>query len=238
MEFFFRIKKWLSYLFELHIESAPSALNPHLYVSLSKGRYQLSTAHAIYSFEDLYDNFARAFNLIKWQELKCENILVLGGGLLSVPQLLDKKLINSCIYDVVEIDENVIYLADKYITHKLSNPVHWYHDAAESFVRTHQGSMIYDLIIVDVFEDDQIPQVIQSEAFLKACSGLLSPKGLLLYNRLSRTHKDRSSTQEFISRSFQPRFPDGGYLDVKGNYILYNRPHFWLSEAQLHSIKD
>ena len=49
-------KRWLSYLFEIHVESTSSDYNPHLHVSLNNGRYQLSTANAIYSFEDLYDN--------------------------------------------------------------------------------------------------------------------------------------------------------------------------------------
>ncbi|MEL6944963.1 MAG: hypothetical protein AAFO82_20090, partial [Bacteroidota bacterium] len=49
-----RWKRWWSYLSEIHIESAPNEINPHLYVSLRNGRYQLSTANAIYSYEDLY----------------------------------------------------------------------------------------------------------------------------------------------------------------------------------------
>ena len=47
-----RWKQWLSYLFEMHIESAASEYNPHLYVSMKQGRYQLCTANAIYSYED------------------------------------------------------------------------------------------------------------------------------------------------------------------------------------------
>ena len=44
-------KRLVSYLFEIHVESTSSEFNPHLYVSLYKGRYQLSTANAIYSFD-------------------------------------------------------------------------------------------------------------------------------------------------------------------------------------------
>jgi hypothetical protein len=74
-------KNLLSYFFEFHIESAPSEVNPHLYVSLSRGRYQLATASAIYSFEDLYDNFFNAFKQINLDENPIKNVLILGLGL-------------------------------------------------------------------------------------------------------------------------------------------------------------
>ena len=59
-------KRLLSHLFEIHIESTSSEYNPHLYVSLRKGRYQLSTANAIYSFEDLYYNFLMLLQKLTW----------------------------------------------------------------------------------------------------------------------------------------------------------------------------
>ena len=85
-------KKILSYFFEFHIESAPSEINPHLYVSLNRGRYQLSTANAIYSFEDLYDNFFDAFKKVNLDQYPIKNVLVLGLGLGSIPLMLEKNL--------------------------------------------------------------------------------------------------------------------------------------------------
>ncbi len=73
-----RWKYWLSHFMELHIESAPSELNPHLYVSLTRGRLQLCTANAIYSFEDLYDNFSKTFDLFKEEFVPKEEVLILG----------------------------------------------------------------------------------------------------------------------------------------------------------------
>ena len=107
-------KRLLSYLFEIHIESTSSDYNPHLYVSLQKGRYQLSTANAIYSFEDLYDNFSDAFKEIDLDQLNVQNVLILGFGLGSIPIILEQKFNKKYFYTGVEIDEEVLYLANKY----------------------------------------------------------------------------------------------------------------------------
>ena len=106
-------KRFLSYLFEIHIESTSSEYNPHLYVSLQKGRYQLSTANAVYSFEDLYDNFSDAFKEIDLDRLNIQNVLILGFGLGSIPIILEQNFKKKYHYTGVEIDEEVLYLAKK-----------------------------------------------------------------------------------------------------------------------------
>ena len=84
-------KRLLSYFFEWHIESAPSEANPHLYVSLKNGRYQLCTANAVYSYEDLYTNFLRAFEQIDFDKVPGKDVLILGLGLGSIPIILEKR---------------------------------------------------------------------------------------------------------------------------------------------------
>ncbi|MEL7021873.1 MAG: hypothetical protein AAGK47_09700, partial [Bacteroidota bacterium] len=97
-------KKWLSYLTEIHIESAPSEINPHLYVSLRRGRYQLCTANAIYSYEDLYSNFYKAFEQVNLHKIKGDRVLILGYGMGSIPYILEKKMNYDFNYTAIEID--------------------------------------------------------------------------------------------------------------------------------------
>ena len=101
-------KKWLSYLFELHVESASSDYNPHMYVSIYKGRYQLSTDNAIYSFGDLYTNFSNTFDLYNWSDYASKEVLLLGLGLGSIPLMLEQKYQKKCHYTAVDIDEEVV----------------------------------------------------------------------------------------------------------------------------------
>lgn len=213
-------KKWLSYLTELHIESAPSAHNPHLYVSLRRGRYQLCTANAIYSFEDLYDNFVKAFERVDFNKIKGKKVLILGFGLGSIPLILEQQFNKKFHYTAIEIDESVLYLANKYMLPKLHSSIDFVN--TDAFVYAMQSEEKFDLICMDVFLDDVIPQRFHKDDFLQRLQQLLTDNGLLLYNCLALTEDDLNKTEEFYNESFISNFPQGKYLDVDGNWILVN----------------
>lgn len=213
-------KKWLSHLTEVHIESAPSEINPHLYVSMRKGRYQLSTANAIYSYGDLYDNFVKAFERIDLEKLPGERVLILGFGLGSIPIILEKKFNKDFCYTAVEIDESVLYLANKYAIPELNSAIDFIQ--TDAFIYTMQTNETFDMICMDVFLDDVIPEHFNKDDFLQKLKKLLNPNGLLLYNRLALSDKDLRETKAFYHRHFQANYPNGEYLDVQGNWILLN----------------
>jgi len=213
-------KKWLSYLTELHIESAPSEINPHLYVSLRRGRYQLCTANAIYSYEDLYDNFVKAFERIQLDKVSGKKVLILGFGLGSIPLILEQKFQQDFHYTAVGIDESVLYLANKYTVPKLNSSIDFIQ--ADAFAFVDQCAEQFDLICMDVFLDDVIPKQFHEDYFLRRLQQLLNPNGLLLYNCLALTEEDANTTEKFYYEHFVPNFPQGKYLDVDGNWVLVN----------------
>ncbi len=213
-----RWKRWLSYLWELHIESAPSEYNPHLYVSLSRGRYQLSTANAIYSYEDLYTNFRDAFRQLDLNGLAGGEVLLLGLGLGSVPHMLEKQFGRDWRYTAVEIDPNVVYLAQKYVLSGLSSPITTH--CGDAYFYVLQSEEAFDLICMDIFLDDVTPEPFQQRSFLEKLKERLSPGGILLYNCLYRQEEDKVSTERFYLEVFRKVFPSGGRLDVHGNWIL------------------
>ncbi len=216
-----RWKKWLSHLVEIHIESTSSEHNPHLYVSLVKGRYQLSTANAIYSYEDLYDNFALAFEKIDLDRLNIQNVLILGFGLGSIPLILEQLFEKSYHYTGVEIDEEVIYLFNKYALPELKSGFELITADALAFVE--QANESYDMIAVDIFQDDIIPERFQQQSFLENIKKLLKPEGILLYNRLANTQEDLVKTHTFYDEVFNRVFQKSCYLEVRGNWMLLNR---------------
>ncbi len=216
-----RWKIWLSYLMELHVESVESEHNPHLYVSLKQGRYQLSTANAVYSFADLYSNFARAFELVDLDRLPGREVLVLGLGLGSIPYMLEKTFRRDYHYTAVELDEAVLYLASRYSLPQLRSGIELRQADALAFVE--QGSACYDLICMDVFLDDYIPEPFEGQPFLQGLHDLLAPGGLLLYNRLAATTRDKRRSRRFYEQHFRVVFPEGALVDVGGNYMLVNR---------------
>ena len=214
-------KQWLSHWMDLHIESAPSETNPHLYVCLSRGRYQLGSKKAVYSFGDLYSNYRTSFSALRWERLpeSCE-VLLLGVGLGSIPYMLEKTFDRQFIYTGVEVDENVLYLAQKYVLHDLSSPMVIHN--ADAFLFMQQSTSTFDIICMDVFLDDVVPAEFESREFLDRLKATLNENGVLLYNCLAQSAKDVVHTQTFLHDHFLQVFPDGGYLDVRGNWMLVN----------------
>jgi len=199
----------MSYLTEFHIEDAPSDLNPALHVCLVNGRYQLCTENAIYSYADLYDNFSGAFAKLNLKNQAIKKVLILGFGMASIPIILEKMGLDYS-YTAVEIDEQVIYLASKYELPYLRSPVQMICADASQWVEIAEEH--FDLIAVDIFLDDVIPDRFTQTSFLENTKNLLRPGGLLLYNRLANTEADLEKTELFFEETFKKVFPEGRYL--------------------------
>lgn len=214
-------KRWLSYLYEIPVEQSGSEYNPYLELVISKGRYQLASANAVYSFDDLYTNYYRAFEAIHIKEKDFKHVLVLGLGLGSIPYMLEKHFHQKLYFTTVEIDEEVIYLAQKYRLDELDSPIQSICTNALTFVKQCQEQ--YDLVCMDVFIDDVIPDACQQIEFLADLKRLIAPKGILLYNCLALTKEDKIDSSVFFQGAFKSVFPKGDYLDVEGNYILMNK---------------
>lgn len=213
-------KKWLSYIAEIHLESASSEHNPHLYVSLRRGRYQLSTKGAVYSYADLYDNFVKAFQRIDINRLPGDEVLILGLGLGSIPYILEKTFKRNYYYTAVEIDETVADLANRYTLSTLKSNVEVI--IADAYAYILQTGVQYDLICMDVFIDDTVPSPFEEREFLQALQETLTPGGVLLYNRLTSRTLDKEKSKHFYKKEFLSVFPNGKHLDVDGNWILLN----------------
>jgi hypothetical protein len=217
-------KIWLSYLFEMHIESSSSELNNNLHVSLKNGRYQLCTDNAIYSYGDLYDNFYKSFQKLNWRPNEGAEVLVLGFGLASVPLIMEIFFSEKMYFTGVEADESVIELASDYALPYLKNPVELRYDDAFGFLMRNESK--FDCIIMDVFINDIVPDEFEEPEFLECLADALNEDGLLMYNRLAFSKADKSRTLNFYQNKFKKEFENGAYLDVGGNYMLINDEKF------------
>ena len=91
---------------------------------------------------------------------------------------------------------------------------------ADAFAYVHQCQEQFDLIAMDIFLDDLIPEAFEQPAFLARLKELMHPDGLIMYNRLAYTDKDLASAKTFYHQTFHPIFPSGIFLEVKGNWML------------------
>lgn len=214
-----RWKKLLSHVVPLTLEETGSEQNPELTVTLDRGRLQLLSGDAIYSWDDLYRNFLVAFERLKLEDQAINDVLVLGLGLGSVPYMLEKVFHRSYRYTAVEWDETVAELAARYTLSRISSPINVVIADAEVFVQVTEEQ--YDLIVVDIFEDDLTPPQFETEDFLLDCEDLLRPGGLLLFNRLhGGSAAIRTITERFFERDFKAVFPEAWAIDTGGNWIL------------------
>jgi spermidine synthase len=211
-------KKWLSYITPVYLEAAGSDQNPELSVLLNQGRLQLLSGNAIYSWDDLYRNFTIAFETLKIENRHIPEVLVLGLGLGSVPFMLEKKFHKDCHFTAVEWDETIAELASRYTLSRMKSPVDIIVADAEVFVDV--CSETFDLIVIDIFEDDLTPPQFEEPEFLRTCHHLLNKGGLLMFNRLHGDGKDKIAAERFFNRVFGVVFPTAWYIDTKGNWIL------------------
>lgn len=209
-------KKWASYLTEIVLEHTSSDYNEVLTVSLVKGRLQLSTEEAIYSYADKYDNFRVTFEKIKLPEKS--HVLLLGFGLGSIPFMLEKIFGRTYSYTGVEIDETVIHLASKYVLWDLKSDIELHQADAVYFVA--QDPNKYDLIAVDLFISEKIPEVFEEIDFLESVNENLTSNGVLLFNRLAKTEKELATTKRYYGEVFCKVFPSATFVEIQGNHVL------------------
>jgi SAM-dependent methyltransferase len=215
------LKTLLSYLVEIPVVSTSSPYNKELNVVLHHGRYKLLTNGAIYSFGDLYSNFRKSFERFDWENHSIKSCLILGLGLGSIPDMLTTRFKKQIHFTAVEIDEVVTRLAYDYVLNPKQIRVEIFTADAASFLEWHRGK--YDMICADVFVGDAIPKSLQTLAALQQMNDLLKPGGILLYNRLSRYKPDIDQSIKFRDEVFLHVFPDGGFIDVDGNWMFVSR---------------
>lgn len=214
-------RRLLSYIVDIPIETAESGYNPYLNVIMKRGQYQLLTENAIYSYGELYDNFSKAFKRIDLDRLEIKNVLILGFGLGSIPLMLETLFHKKYHYTAVEIDPEVLKLANKYTVCNLTSSIEFHLSDAYTYAIFSEEK--FDMICMDVFLDDIVPTELEQEDFLLALKKMLAPNGILLFNKLAHFKKDKNAADLFFQHHFKPIFTEGVYLDVQGNYILLNR---------------
>lgn len=225
-----RYRRWLSYLTEQVLETASSEHNEYLHVSLVGGRLQLVAEDAIYSFGDYYLNFRKVFEEFDFEQLPLRsNVLILGLGLGSIPELLEKYIGVEYDYVAVEIDPVIIELAADYSLPALVSNVEVNEADAFSFLQL--DARRYDLICVDVFQDATIPAHLNGPDFLSLLEDSLTPGGAIIYNRLADTLQHKTEAKEYYEQQFKVTFPDGKLVNTGGNYMLVNEGRFMLSST-------
>lgn len=110
-------------------------------------------------------------------------IVGLGGG--TLPRALTQVVPNATI-DVVEIDPAVVKVAKQYFDFRTSPQVRVYEIDGRVFVkRAQREGRKYDLVMLDAFDHEYIPEHLLTKQFLEEVASLLTDRGVLAANTFS-----------------------------------------------------
>lgn len=163
---------------------------------------------------------------------KPARILVLGLGGGSIPRVF-AKLYPKATIDVVEIDPAVVQVAADWFDFKPSANVKVHVKDGRQFVK--QAAVFgqrWDLLVLDAFNGDYIPEHMMTKEFLEECKSVLTPNGTLVANTFSRSSLYASESATYAAVY-------GRFINLKhqdGNRIIIGRNGAAPSLAQLKMI--
>lgn len=122
-----------------------------------------------------------------------DRILCVGLGAGFLPGLLQQVLPGSSI-DVVEIDERMLEISQKYFGFRIGDNTNvWIEDAQEFLKR--QESLLYDIVILDAYDGYKIPEHLNTSRFLSEVKRVLKENGIVLSNLHGKHDGVRVSTE-------------------------------------------
>lgn len=132
------------------------------------------------------------------------NVLVIGLGGGTLPEALERLLPQADI-DVVEIDPAVLRVAQRYFGFRPDAHVHVSIEDGRAYVRRlDRGSKRYQLIMLDAYDSQYIPEHMLTREFLQEVRALLGPGGIVAANTFSssRLYQNESVTYRAVFGPF------------------------------------
>lgn len=212
--------KLISYVFPHTIEEGRTRLGQKYEINLENGSKVLNSEHANYSFGSLHRIMLKGITEVL-RHSKPARILMLGLGAGSALEILRKK----CRWDyrvtAVELDADLISLARKHFdleAHRNLDIING--DAALQVTGLPEAS--FDLIIDDVFWDNNIPEFCTGRDYLAQCKKLLVPGGTYMRNTMPGSGFDPAAYETLLASLFSEHYAltDKEY----GNRIYFCKP--------------
>jgi len=135
--------------------------------------------------EFLYFPYARMMMGSLYLNTNPQRILIIGLGGGTLPMAL-RGLFPQSTIDVVEIDPAVTKAARTYFGFKDDPELKVFEEDGRVFVKkAAKADTKYDLIMLDAFEDDYIPEHLLTKEFLEEVKSIMTPAGVLAANTFS-----------------------------------------------------
>jgi spermidine synthase len=147
-----------------------------------------------------------------------KSILIVGLGGGTLVDVLVRALPDADI-DVAEIDPAVVRVATQFFGLRPSPRVHVHEEDGRVYVkRALRAGKRYDLVMLDAFDHEYIPEHLLTQEYLREVKGLLTPGGIVAANTFStsRLYDHESATYASVF---------GPFYNVKSNNrVIIARP--------------
>ena len=193
------VKRILSYLLPIKIHQRKSNFSKNLEVTWNNGQLVLDSENTNYSYGSLERILRKGLLYIGFDRIrKFENILVLGVAGGSVIKTLTQEIKYKEKITGVEIDEVAIEIAQKFFQLQAIPNFNLVQDDAFEFVLKTKEK--YDLIIIDVFQDTQMPNFLFEDFFINRINFLLQVNGFILFNTMVLNKKEAERNQNYRTK--------------------------------------
>lgn len=194
------LRRLASHLWAQRLEEAASAVHPRLAVRVVAGRLRLDAARVNHSGGLLRDAWAQAFDVLRPEQRALARVALLGLGGGSALELLRERGVRAHV-DAVELDPVVVRLAREHFGVERHAPLSIH--VADALAWIAQRGPRYDLVLVDLFVEDEMPEGTREEPFLRALGARLAPGAALLVNQLGLTPTQMAAARrcEALARS-------------------------------------
>lgn len=192
------LKRIFSYILPVNIVKKHSVLSKTLEVTWNNGELVLDSANTNYSYGSLQRILRKGLKSIGYDKIiKMDQVLVLGVAGGSVIKTLVDEIKTKATITGVEIDSSIIKLANEYFQlDQIPNLKIIIDDAFEFVLKTKEK---YDLIIIDVFQDTNMPNFLFEEFFINRIGFLLKEKGFVLFNTMCLKEIDNMRNEKYVA---------------------------------------
>ena len=192
-----KIKYLSSYLFDTVVESFDSPKNGKINVVMLEGKLMVNTRNANQSFDGLHFLFQAVFADLQIEKNPPNKVLCFGLGGGSIVHILKNELKIQGHITAVEYDEIMVEIAKKYFDLQQFNNLDVITEDAFVYASEQANKNTFDLIIVDLFEDNKAVEKIYDAAFneqlLQMC-----PHGTIIINTICNTKIQENQTQKLL----------------------------------------
>ncbi len=192
------LKRFLSFFIPVNIHKQHSVTSQRLEVTWNNGQLVLDSQNTNYSYGSLQRILRKGLQYIGYERIRgFENVLVLGVAAGSVIKTLAQEIKFTGKITGVEIDPAVVEIANAYFgLDRIPNCEIVIADAFEFVLKTREK---YDLIIIDIFRDTEMPNFLFEDFWINRINYLLKVNGFILFNTMTLTKKNFERNQTYRS---------------------------------------